>query len=182
MAVRGDITVNFDASPRIVTVGAPSTEITIQDLVDTLRAIESEQVNLAYPTLIRAAGKDNLGSGYVGITATLQNALLEFQGRPGPSTVACSVSGGNLVAADAQGLSMHPLKPSEFVMGVVYQSTSPTLMYSSGSVAPITPAEMDIIAQKVWQQPLIAQQDPTTIGGFLLGKVLTVAKFLALKA
>ena len=181
MAIRGDVTVNFDASPRVVTVLAPSLSITIQDLVDTIRAIESEQVNLAYPTLVRAAGKDDLGGAFVGITATLQNALLEFEGRPGPEAVACVVNGGNLVAQDAAGLTMYPIKPSPYVTAVAYQSTSATLMVSSGAVSPLTPAEMDLIAQKVWQQPTTSMVDTSTIGGFLAGKLLTVARFLALK-
>jgi hypothetical protein len=74
------------ASPRIITVLTPDTSITIQELVDQVRAWESEIGNLDYDKLLNAAGKENLGGGVqVGVTVTLQNALLAFEARP-PST------------------------------------------------------------------------------------------------
>ena len=83
MASREDVSVRWDLSPRIITVAAPSTSINIQDLHDTLRDLEDEPANLIYPTIIFTAGKEPLGGGVtVGLTATLQNARLQFQGRP----------------------------------------------------------------------------------------------------
>ena len=41
MAIRNDVTVDWSVYPRIITVLAPSTEITMQDMLDTLRELES---------------------------------------------------------------------------------------------------------------------------------------------
>jgi len=85
MATRDDLSVRWDLSPRIITVAAPSTEITIQDLHDTLRDLEDEPRNLIYPAIVSSAGKEPLGGGAtVGITTTLINARLQFEGRPNP--------------------------------------------------------------------------------------------------
>lgn len=82
MATRSDIRVFYNLSPRLVIVDAPSQEVTIQDLHDTLRDIEDEPANLIYPDLISTAGKEDLGGGvFVGLTATLQNAQLAFERR-----------------------------------------------------------------------------------------------------
>ena len=82
MVVRTDVTVDFLVSPRLIEVAAPSVEITIQDLYDTLREIEDEIQNLDDDFLISAGGKEPLGGGVlVGITSTLNNAQLLFEAR-----------------------------------------------------------------------------------------------------
>ena len=82
MAQRDDITVRWDLLPRLIIIAAPSTEITIQDLVDTLREIEARPQNMIYPSIISAAGGENLGGGVsVGFTATLINAQIFFESR-----------------------------------------------------------------------------------------------------
>ena len=58
MVFRSDITVSWIHSPRLIFVAAPSTEVSIQDLVDTLRFLEERPwEGLAYPSIIEAAGK-----------------------------------------------------------------------------------------------------------------------------
>lgn len=82
MAFRNDITVQWNLSPRIITIASPSTSVTIQDLHDTLREIEAYAENLVYPTIISSAGKEALGGGvYVGLTSTLLNAKICFEAR-----------------------------------------------------------------------------------------------------
>lgn len=83
MPVRPDIVVDWARSPRVVKVLAPSTEVTIQDLVDTLRVRETDYEALDDdPLLADATGKDDLGGGVkVGITATLNNAVVQFEQR-----------------------------------------------------------------------------------------------------
>ena len=94
MTVRNDLTIDFSLSPRIVTIAAPSVEITIQDLHDTLRTIEAKPQNMSFLKLISSAGKENLGGGTsVAITTALQNLKLAFAARPGPSFVQCKVLG-----------------------------------------------------------------------------------------
>lgn len=82
MTVRGDITIDFGESPRIIRVAAPSTELTVQDLVDTMRALEDDALNIDDEFMISAAGKEALGGGVlVGITATLNDAQVQFEER-----------------------------------------------------------------------------------------------------
>ena len=100
MASRSDLTVEFTTSPRVAEVDAPATEITMQDLVDTLRDIESSFQGTSYDKLLNAAGKEDLGGGVsVGITVALQNLLLAFQGRTTPAQVGTvSTSVGSAIA------------------------------------------------------------------------------------
>lgn len=101
MAVRSDIEVDFLSSPRRITVGAPSTELTIQDLVDTLRSIEDDPSNMSFGHLIDAAGKEALGGGTkVGITATLRDARVAFQARLTPAQE------GSVTTADPNGITL----------------------------------------------------------------------------
>jgi hypothetical protein len=128
MTVRNDLSVDWDVSPRIITVASPSTEITIQDLHDTLRDIEDRPDDLTYDYLVDSAGKEPLGGGvYVGITMTLNNAKLAFEARPGPTFVQCNVSGGNLVAFDDVGGEIDPIQTTAYVQVVRTSSSSATL-------------------------------------------------------
>lgn len=128
MAIRTDIQFDWIDSPRIITVLAPSTSITIQDLVDTCRVNEDQLFNLQYPQIIKANGKDDLGSGvFVGLTATLLNAVLAFEARPGPTFVQCTVDGGNLVALDGYGSTVSPILTTAFTQVLRTSSSSATL-------------------------------------------------------
>ena len=110
MAERSDITVDwgiFDrTSPRLVTVGSPSTALVIQDLVDTLRSntlpageADDSLDNMDDDLILEAEGKvpvqPTLQSG---IIATLQNAKLLFAARVGPDTILCTITRGDLVS------------------------------------------------------------------------------------
>jgi len=66
-------------SPRVLEVDAPTTNISVQEIVDLVRAWEDTVRGLHFPYLIDATGKDVLGGGvFVGVTATLQNAVIAF--------------------------------------------------------------------------------------------------------
>jgi hypothetical protein len=81
--IRSDIRVDWSLSPRIIIIPYPSTELIIQDLVDTCRELEYDAVSEPY--LVAAAGKDDLGAGTkVGLTATLNNAVVLFEPRVVP--------------------------------------------------------------------------------------------------
>jgi hypothetical protein len=85
-------------------------------------------INLSYARLIDAAGKEPLGGGVsVGVTATLQNAVVAFEARPGPSWVLCTISGGNLVAVDDVGGEIDPRSPTAFTTIDRTASSSATL-------------------------------------------------------
>lgn len=82
MTTRDDLEVDFFEDPRIIEIASPSTEITMQDLVDTLRKIEDKFSGMSYSKLVDASGKQDLGGGVlVGITTDLQNAQLSFEPR-----------------------------------------------------------------------------------------------------
>lgn len=83
MAFRSDVTVAWEESPRLIAVAAPSTNITLQDLVDTLRDLEDEMSEgLQFDHLLDTSGKGNLGGGgFTGILATLKNAQVLFEPR-----------------------------------------------------------------------------------------------------
>ena len=127
MAIRNDITIDWSVSPRIITVDSPSVDITMQDLYDTLRTREQDQIDETF--IIAGAGKEPLGGGVlVGLTLTLNNALLEFEARTGPSYTLCTVGGGNLVAVDVNGDPVvSPINPTAFVTIVQANSSSATL-------------------------------------------------------
>lgn len=83
MAINIQVYPNF--SPRIIEVLAPTESVTVQELIDSIRAWEDSPIGANYPFLIDAAGKEDLGGGVkVGITATLQNAQIAFSGRTTP--------------------------------------------------------------------------------------------------
>lgn len=104
MTTRDDIRVNFIQSPRIVIVDAPSTEFLVQDIVDTLRVEEATFQGIAYPHLLDASGKADLGGGvFTGITVELQNAQIAFEPRLTPTATgtATSTSTSSLIDASA---------------------------------------------------------------------------------
>jgi len=118
----------MESSPRIITVDSPSTEIIMQDLVETIRANEELPGFMDNPKLVSAAGKEALGGGVlVGITVILQNAKLAFEARPGPTFVQCNVQGGNLVALDENGATIDPIQTTAYVQVVRTSSSSATL-------------------------------------------------------
>ncbi len=117
MTIRSDITVNWDISPRVITVASGSSELIIQDLHDTCRYLESQQNAIDNPYLIDTAGREFLGgTTYVGLTATLRNAVVAFEARPGPEWELCQILGGNLVAIDDAEPSNYidPRKPTAY--------------------------------------------------------------------
>ncbi len=138
MAFRSDVTVDFDANPRIVEIAAPSTTINIQDLYDTLRTIESRIDNLNRPNLvdnIRTAGKQTLSAvKQVGITIALNNALLKFADRAGPSHTNMEITDGNLVAIDSgtPPVFIDPVDPSAFINTIRELDVSAALLRDPG--------------------------------------------------
>jgi len=86
VTTRNDVDVVFTLSPRVAEVRAPSTEIIMQDLVDTMRIEEESFRGMSYDKLLNASGKEDLGGGVkVGITVAMQNLLLAFEGRTTPA-------------------------------------------------------------------------------------------------
>ena len=130
MPFRSDITIDWSVNPRIIQVPSTSVEVTVQDLIDTIRLHEDDPVNLAYPTLIKAAtGKQQLTTELlVGITLTLSDTLLAFEERLSPPTERCDVKGGNLLAVDDMDVSVPPILTTDFTQVVYDLSPAPTLV------------------------------------------------------
>lgn len=113
MAILSGIDVLWYLSPRVILVRAPRTEIIVQDLHDTLREVECRQNNLIYDHLISTAGKEPLGGGVtVGLTSTLNNAILAFEARK------TSVSSGLVTTTDSAGVYLIDSNASFIADGV----------------------------------------------------------------
>lgn len=127
MTIRSDLSIDWSVSPRIITVDSPSIEVTMQDLLDTLRNMESASDAMDEKPIVDAAGKEPLGGGVsVGLTISLLNAKLAFEARPGPTYVQCSASGGNLVAFDDVGSNISAIEPTAFTQVLLTASSSAT--------------------------------------------------------
>jgi len=103
MTFRTDVSVDWTQSPRLIFVAQPAVNISIQDLIDTLRVLEEQPwEGLAYPHIIDAAGKENLGNNiFVGITAKLLNAKLGFESRK------TSLTSGTVSSDDLSGFTLN---------------------------------------------------------------------------
>ena len=144
MATRDDLKVLWHLSPRLILVDEPSTNINIQDLHDSLSNLEQEQPNLIYPKIIETAGKEDLGGGTsVGLTATLQNALLGFQARK------VWISEGTATTTDATGFILEDTSADFVADGVSPGSWVVNL--TDGSIASVfvlnseTSLQLDIL-------------------------------------
>lgn len=128
--VLNNLSYNFDT--KIITVLSPANELDLQDLVNTTREVEAVQIVMDDNQIMAAGGKEPLGGGnLVGITVSLLNGWrVAFQARPGPDTVVCTVSGGNLVAfvgPDSTTATQFPIAPTAYTAGFISQSSSATL-------------------------------------------------------
>lgn len=115
----------FDFYNSIIEVPSPDTSLDLQYLINQIRDTEDELTPaMAYSKIADAFGKQSLGSGsYVGLTIQLLGSWrLRFQARPGTDTVACIVTGGNIVAE-----SGNPIAPSAYTQVTIAQSSSPTI-------------------------------------------------------
>lgn len=135
MTTRDDIYADYQSSPRVIEVAEPSTELTIQDLVDTVRISEEAfSEGLAFPKLIDASGKENLGGGVlVGITANLQNAQVAFEARRTPAETGTVTTGSG---AGSNGLQTFVDTAADFVTAGVARG-SLVINFTDGSIADV---------------------------------------------
>ncbi len=128
MSIRTDFTIDWDLSPRVITIVAPSTECTMQDLHDTLRYMEANALAMDNKSIVDSSGKETLDTTTkVGLTVTLQNAIIGFEARPSEPWVTCSFIGGNLVAINTDGETMVSTNPTAYVSISKTSSASATL-------------------------------------------------------
>jgi len=116
---------SFDPINRVITVLAPDTEVTVQDLINAIRDWEDD--HLEWGKVADASGKDTVAPGVqTAITVRLLGWRLKFEDRAEPTV--CLVRGGNLLAVDDQGNYMYPIAPANNVTVVVSQSVAAALL------------------------------------------------------
>lgn len=115
---------SFNKVNKVITVLSPDTEITIQNLLNSIREWEDEVTSMDMPVIASCAGKEPLGGGVVvGLTLTLlDNWQLAFEARSGPTYTQCIVSGGNIVAVHTDGA----IFPTAFTQVLITASSSAT--------------------------------------------------------
>lgn len=135
MATRNDVNADYQPSPRVVEVDAPSTELIVQDLVDTLRVSEEGFAEgLAFDKLIDAAGKEDLGGGVlVGITANLQNAQVSFEARRTPAETGTVTTGSGV---GTNGLQTFEDSAADFVTAGIARG-SLVINFTDNSIADV---------------------------------------------
>jgi hypothetical protein len=138
MAVRTDVTINWEISPRVITVAAPSTSITIQDLNDTLRFLEYSP-NPGFDVhsedyILESEGKFDLRDGVklTGVSLRLVNAKIAFEARAGPTWAECQITGGNLTAVNSGGSYHYPIEFTAYTSVSFESDTSAALIEGSG--------------------------------------------------
>ena len=132
MAIRNDLIIDWSVKPRIIIVEAPSTEITMQDTLDTLRYMESEPSAMDNSPIIDGSGKEPLDAVTKnGLTISLLDARLGFEART--EWTQCGFTGGNLVAFDGEQVKLRkitastPVHSTDFVNVDRVSSSSGTL-------------------------------------------------------
>lgn len=130
MSIISGTTVNWGVSPRIITIPQSyGVTVSAEDLLDTLQDIEDSEQGMAFLRLHDASGHETLSSTeQVALTIKLVNAKLEFADRTSPTV--CSVTGGNLVAVDANNNAMDAIEFSDNVVVMLKSSSSGTLVES----------------------------------------------------
>ena len=133
----------FDIPSRIVTVLAPDTSITVQEVYDACRGFEDSFSMMSQLPMVDAEGKTDMGSGkFAVIFLFLINGWrLAFEDRPGPTTVICEIADGNTFGriGDKTSTAQHPIAPTDFVYAIVYQATTGAQVESG--VSGLTPTE-----------------------------------------
>lgn len=135
MASRTDVTVNWELSPRVVTVAAPSAEILVQDLHDTLTDIQDSITGSEHPDLISTTGGESLGGGtFVGLTSRLNNAVLAFQSRTTRAengTATSNDAAGTVLTDTAATFVTNGVIPGSVVINHTTQAMATVLVVSS---------------------------------------------------
>lgn len=115
----------FDEFNRVITVEAPTTDVTVQEIINAIRDWEDELENMDIAKIATASGKESLGGGLaVGITLELlNNWQFKFEDRLGPTWVICTVTGGNLVG----GIAGNPIRESTYTQVRLILSAAGTI-------------------------------------------------------
>jgi len=136
MAIRNDISIEWELSPRLAEINSASGEITVQDSHDTLADIEDTAEAHQFPFLVSTAGKENLGGGTeVGLTTTLQNLQYAPQRTAPRSTSTDTITTGSSSAVICSGADFvsDGVSRGDYVVNWTDQSVTEVLSVTSGT-------------------------------------------------
>jgi hypothetical protein len=132
-------------SPRIIEILAPITDVTVQELVNAIRAWEDSEIGELYPFLLEADGKQALtGDVAVGITATLQDAKVMFSGRTTPlihddSVTSDNTLGTRLIASGGNFITNGVVPGSTIINETTHGMTSVVEVISESELLCLAP-------------------------------------------
>jgi 2-methylaconitate cis-trans-isomerase PrpF len=132
MAVISGTIFSWFVSPRIVEIPDTETNVTVQDLYDTLAVEQARVGNLIHARLCDPSGKVNLGGGSTnGVTLQLNNCKIKFADRAGPSTVEITITEGTIKGFDdldgATPALIPVIEPSNFVFVTIDNEVGNTI-------------------------------------------------------
>ena len=162
--------ISFDRINKLVIVGTPDTEVTVQQLINAVRDYEDEPSNLDVPSIATASGKEDLGGGLsIGITMKLIDWKVKFDDRT--AWTSCEVKGGNLICWDTYTQKyVNPVSPAAYVTSVRTSSVSAAIIENDHLA----------IADTVWDEALSGHVQAGSIGE-KIKKLITTGEYIALK-
>jgi len=121
--------INVNFYDELIYITNPTDTVTIQQLVDIIRAAENSIIGMNFDKIIDAAGKEDLGGGVsVGITL---NLLGDWQVKFWQGNYTGVIKGGNLVG----GKDGDPIAYTAGVQVVLLQSASATITGGNGGAS-----------------------------------------------
>lgn len=118
MAIIPGVTVNWELSPRVITIPVAQTSVTVEDMQDTLLDLEDDEQGMLFPHLRNTSGGEDLGGGVsVGWTMELQNAVIAFA----PRTT--RAANGTATTADTAGTKLIDSAATFITSGVTAGAT-----------------------------------------------------------
>jgi len=129
--------INVDFDDSVIYITSPTTSVTVQELVDAIRAAEDSTIGINYPSIMDAVGKADLGGGTTtGITMTINSPwYIEFWN----GVLLGSVIDGNVVG----GLDNRPIRADVGSADTVLQLGAQAVAIVSTSGSALTPEEHD---------------------------------------
>lgn len=170
----GDFT--FDLATKFMDVAAGVVLLDAQDIYNATKEWGEQPSNMIYDTIATGGGKFSLdepaNTKFTGLVVRMDSVdkpgpaatpwAVRFAAAGGPGIELRRISGGDYISQGGD-----PVAPSAFTYIVIEQATSPTLI--NGNVAAF------------WDAQVAAHQVVGSFGQWIQFKLLTVAKFLALK-
>ena len=136
----------------IISITAPTTLVTVEELITAIRQSEDDLANMTYPYIIDTAGKSDLGGGVTtGITLTLSSLWqIQFWNR----VVRGTIKDGNVVG----GVGGVPIKNT---------GGNDTILQLGAVATSIAEGDAEAIADAIWDEDLTTHTTSKTAGWFV---------------